>query len=103
MLCSICEEEEAAFTIIPTGQGDPQILGPACFARAGLETAKQILPAEEIAQTLGPMFVGPAAAARELETAPKRPARKTKRAAKLGAQPELEGGAPEGAPEAAAE
>lgn len=59
MECAICGEEEAAFTVIPTGQGDPQILGAACFARAGLELAKQILPAEEIAQTLGPMFVIP--------------------------------------------
>ncbi len=60
MLCEVCESEEAAFTIIPTGQGDPQSLGPACFARSGLELAKAILPPEEIAQTLGPMFVTPA-------------------------------------------
>lgn len=60
MNCQICDAEEAAFTIIPTGPGDPQSLGPACFARAGLEAAKQLLPAEEIAEALGPMFVQPA-------------------------------------------
>lgn len=62
MLCEVCDAEEAAFTIIPTGDGLPQTLGPGCFARAGLELAKQILPPEEIAQTLGPMFVTPARA-----------------------------------------
>jgi hypothetical protein len=59
MDCEVCGQEEAAFTIIPTGQGMPQSLGAACFARAGLELAKAILPAEEIADTLGPMFVKP--------------------------------------------
>lgn len=57
MLCEVCEAEEAAFTIIPTGEGMPQVLGASCFARSGLELAKAILPPEEIAQTLGPMFV----------------------------------------------
>lgn len=61
MLCQICEAEDAAFTVIPVGEGDPQILGPACFARSGLEFAKAALPAEEIAAVLGPMLVGPAA------------------------------------------
>ena len=61
MNCELCEEEEALFTIIPIGEGMPQSLGPACFARAGLEFAKAALPAEEIASVLGPMFVQPAA------------------------------------------
>jgi hypothetical protein len=39
--------------------GSSQTLGPACFARFGLEAAKAILPAEEIAQQLGPIFVQP--------------------------------------------
>ncbi len=95
MLCEVCNEEEAAFTLIPTGEGMPQILGPACFARAGLELAKAILPAEEIASTLGPMFVGPAAASRELDKTPKRSTRKAKGAAKLGAEPDPESGAEE--------
>jgi hypothetical protein len=62
MRCEVCEAEEAAFTIIPTGEGLPQSLGPGCFARSGLELAKAILPAEEIAATLGPLFVSPARA-----------------------------------------
>jgi len=59
MQCKICDEEEAIFTVIPVGEGLPQILGPVCFARAGLDLAKSILPAEEIAAILGPMFVQP--------------------------------------------
>jgi hypothetical protein len=59
MQCEICNQEEAIFTIIPTGEGMPQSLGPGCFARSGLEFAKNILPAEEIAAALGPMFVNP--------------------------------------------
>lgn len=70
LTCELCEQEEAMFTIIPTGQGAPQVLGLACYARQGLELAKQILPAEEIAETLGPMFVAP----------PKSPDKKRKRA-----------------------
>jgi hypothetical protein len=61
MKCEVCEAEEAAFTIIPTGpEGFPQSIGPACFARMGLEFAKTLLPAEEVATTLGPLFVTPA-------------------------------------------
>lgn len=71
MRCEVCEAEEAAFTIIPTGDGLPQSLGPACFARSGLELAKAILPAEEIAATLGPLFVTPART-EALAKAPKR-------------------------------
>jgi hypothetical protein len=59
MICEICNEEDAAFTMIPTGEGLPESIGVACLARRGLELAKMILPAEEIAATLGPMFVQP--------------------------------------------
>jgi len=60
MLCDGCEAEEAAFTLIPTGaDGLPESIGPGCFARRGLALAKLILPAEEIAAELGPMFVSP--------------------------------------------
>lgn len=57
MLCEICNVEEAAFTILPIGEGMPQSLGPACLARWVLQNCKDVLPAEEIAQLLGPMFV----------------------------------------------
>src|SRR5579859_235914 len=101
MNCQICDQEEAAFTIIPVGPGDPQSLGPVCFARAGLDLAKTILPAEEIAGILGPMFVGPAASARELDTTPKRSTRKAKGPAKLGAEPDPENSSEEGPEQAA--
>ena len=97
MLCEICEAEEAAFTIIPTGEGMPQSLGPACFARAGLGLAKEILDPEEIASTLGPMFVKPAAEqaagrvskrkpVRQAETAPE-PAAETGEAGRSDEEP----------------
>jgi hypothetical protein len=60
MNCEVCDLEEFAFTVTPAGEGAPRFLGPACFARFGLELAREILPAEEIAATLGPMFVTPA-------------------------------------------
>jgi hypothetical protein len=60
--CQVCGQEPEAFTVIPSGQGDPQFLGVACLARFGLEMAKEVLPPEEIAATLGPMFVAPARA-----------------------------------------
>jgi hypothetical protein len=103
MLCQVCESEEAAWTLIPIGEGLPQSIGNGCFARFGLAAAKELLPAEEIAETLGPMFVGPATAARELDSTPKRSATPGRRKAKLGAQPEPAGDPPEGAEVEAAE
>jgi hypothetical protein len=103
MLCEVCNEEEATVTLIPVGEGMPQSIGAACFARFGLEAAKANLPAEEIAASLGPMFVGPAVASRELDTTPKRSARKAKPKAELGAQPDLDGDPPEGDGEDGAE
>ena len=98
MNCQLCDEEPAAFTIIPAGQGDPQILGAACFARAGLELAKAILPAEEIAAQLGPMFVhSPQEAEAELGKA-RRKGGKSKPAPAVGAEP-----GPPGDPEVVAE
>jgi hypothetical protein len=60
MLCEICEAEDAVYTVVPTGEGMPQTLGVNCFARAGLNLAKDVLDPLEIAETLGPMFVPPA-------------------------------------------
>jgi hypothetical protein len=82
MLCEVCNEEEATVTLIPVGEGMPQSIGAACFARFGLEAAKASLPAEEIAAVLGPMFVQPA----RPEPEPK--AAKSKRPAKAEAAPE---------------
>lgn len=61
MICQTCGLNEAAVTIIPTGaEGLPQTVCSACMAQMGLELAKVVLPAEEIAAILGPMFVTPA-------------------------------------------
>lgn len=57
MICDICAEEEALFMVGNMQTGDQVAFGPACFARQGLEAAKALLPAEEIAAQLGPMFV----------------------------------------------
>ena len=56
--CDGCDgAEPTAFIIGNAETGDQQFLGYGCFARMGLEFAKVILPAEEIAERLGPMFV----------------------------------------------
>lgn len=72
MNCEGCNEEEAVFTLIPVGEGLPESIGVACFARRGLELAKRVLPAEEIAQQLGPMFVGPATPAAQVKGSKRR-------------------------------
>jgi hypothetical protein len=103
MQCQICEQEEAIFTIIPVGEGMPQLLGAACYARAGLDFAKTILPPEEIMEALGPIFVTlPQAVDLELENPPAKPkARKSK--AKAQADEGTAGGPPEAPPAAANE
>lgn len=60
MLCAICNENEAAWTLIPTGEGLPQSLCDPCLAIRGIVWSKENLPAEDIAAMLGPMFVTPA-------------------------------------------
>jgi hypothetical protein len=92
MLCEICDQEEAAFSLIPTGEGMPQILGPACLARFALELAKQILPAEEIAAVLGPMFVRPATEAEQSAEIGKTLKRARKRTAEVEAAAGTDGG-----------
>ena len=79
-LCDGCQAEPVAFIVGNAESGAQQFLGPACFARFGLDFAKLLLPAEEIANILGPMFVegstDPATAAQ----APKRQKGKAKAA-----------------------
>jgi hypothetical protein len=88
MLCEVCNTEEAAFTVIPVGEGMPQTLGPACLARWVLQNCRDVLPAEEIAGLLGPMFVQPPQGQpTEAET----PAKGRKRAAKTQAAETPEG------------
>lgn len=102
MNCELCEANPAAVTIIPTGEGMPQSVCPACMARMGLELAKRELPAEEIAATLGPMFVRPEREDLHKEAAAQRKARKSKAQAEAQA-PEGEVGGEAEAPAAASE
>lgn len=101
MNCEMCEAEEATVTLIPTGQGSPQSIGPACLARMGLEMAKTILPAEEIAHALGPMFVAPART-EALAKASKSKPRKAQKATPAEAAPEGPAGGTTEEPAAAA-
>ena len=103
MNCEVCEQEEAVVTLIPTGsEGMPQSVGSACFARFGLETAKQVLPAEEIAGILGPMFVQPPAKAPAAK-APKSKPGKAAKAPEADTAPEGSVGGPDEEPTAAAD
>lgn len=95
MICEVCNEEEAVFTMIPTGEGLPESIGVLCLARRGLEVAKAYLPAEEIAATLGPMFVTPAR--EDLHEGAAKAQRSRKSKAK--ATPETNEGQAGGAPE----
>ena len=98
MQCELCEVNEAAVTIIPTGEGMPMSVCPACMARQSLELAKRELPAEEIAAILGPMFVTPAREDLHQEAATER----AKRPRKSKAKAEAPQGEADGAPEAPA-
>jgi hypothetical protein len=76
-VCDICQSEEAAFLVGNLADASQQFLGPGCFARAGLDFAKSVLPPEEIAEQLGPMFVSPGPAPAE-EGRPRKGGRKSK-------------------------
>lgn len=78
MLCELCEVNDAAVTIIPVGEGLPQSVCSPCMARMGLALAKELLPAEEVASTLGPLFVNPAREDLHQEAEAQRKGRKTK-------------------------
>ena len=101
MICEMCEVNQASVTIIPTGEGLPQSVCSTCMARMGLELAKQLIPAEEIAATLGPMFVSPAREDLHEDAAKVRKGRKSKAAPEATA-PEGETGGPVEEPPTAA-
>lgn len=94
--CDVCEIETVAFIVGNAETGDQQFLGPACFARMGLEFAKALLPAEEIAAALGPLFVNPAETPPSEAVEP-RSGSKRKRAA---TEPQTAPRPPEGSPAA---
>lgn len=62
-LCDVCEQEEGEYLFGMLNEGS-NFVGRACMARAGLEIARAVLPPEEIAEFLGPMFVNGGAASK---------------------------------------
>ena len=95
MNCDICGQLPQALIISDMSTGEQQFLCGGCFARWGLDFAKAVLPPEEIAERLGPMFVqSPRAQNAPAEKAAKsRPGRKTK--APAAQEPEPQPGEPE--------
>jgi hypothetical protein len=59
MNCDICGQLPQAYIISDMSNGEQKFLCAGCFARFGVDFAKAILPPEEIAEQLGPMFVTP--------------------------------------------
>lgn len=57
--CDICGQLPQAMQIGNMNTGEQQFVCVPCFCRFGLDLAKQVLPPEEIAAQLGPMFVPP--------------------------------------------
>src|SRR5207247_10148680 len=99
--CDTCQTEPVQFIVGNASTGEQQFLGVACFARFGLEFAKAVLPAQEIAAQLGPMFVNLSTASdQELENPPPKRARKSKAAKEEPAQGQA--GGPAEVPPAAA-
>lgn len=58
--CDICGEQPQAIQLGNMDSGQQQFVCVGCAARWGLDFAKAVLPPEEIAQVIGPMFVDPA-------------------------------------------
>jgi hypothetical protein len=95
MNCDICGERPQAFIISDMSNGEQKFLCPGCFARFGVDFAKAILPPEEIAEQLGPMFVTPGRQA-ALAKAPKSgKGRKAKANAEAEPEPEPQPQLPE--------
>lgn len=103
MKCEICNENEAAWTLIPTGEGLPQSLCDSCLAIRGIVWSKENLPAEDIAAMLGPMFVAPAREDLHEEAKAEVAKRGRKSKAKAETVEGQTGGAPEAPPAAANE
>lgn len=59
-MCDICGENPQQIQLGNMETGQQQFVCASCAARWGLDFAKAILPPEEIAAALGPMFVDPA-------------------------------------------
>lgn len=81
--------------------GDQKFVCVGCFARFGLDFAKAVLPPEEIAAQVGPMFVNPAREDLHEGAAKVRKGRKSKAAPETKADEGEAGGPAEVAPTAA--
>ncbi len=95
MICQICNENEAVWTLIPTGEGLPESLCDSCLGIRGLVWAKANLPAQDVAALLGPMFVTPARDDLHEEAAKVRKGRKSKTTPEAKADEGEAGGAAE--------
>ena len=60
LMCDICGENPQQIQLGNMETGEQKFICASCAARWGLDWAKQILPPEEIAAVIGPMFVTPA-------------------------------------------
>ena len=99
-LCDICGEQPQAIQLGNMETGEQQFICVGCAARWGLDFAKAVLPSEEVAGILGPMFVTPGRQEALDKGAAKR-GRKSKAKAEAEAEAEGEtGGAAEVAPAA---
>ena len=98
--CDICGQEPQAIQLGNMETGEQQFACVGCAARWGLDFAKAVLPPEEIAAQLGPLFVGPAREDLHQDAASERKARKSKAAPKTAKTEGPAGGPPEVAPAA---
>lgn len=86
--CDICGEQPQVMQIGNMMDGSQQFVCVPCFCRFGLDLAKQVLPPEEIAQVIGPMFVDPAREDLHQAHQTARGARKSKGKATPGVDPQ---------------
>ena len=98
--CDICGQQPQAIQLGNMETGEQQFICVGCAARWGLDFAKAVLPAEEIANTLGPMFVWRREEAPPDVTFEAPKARKSKAKAKAAAAQGEAGGAAPVAPAA---
>lgn len=97
--CDMCGEQPQTMQIGNMNTGEQQFVCTTCFARFGLDFAKAILPPEEIASVLGPMFVDPAREDLHEGAARQRKARKSKAETSPDVVSEDQASAPDRGPE----
>lgn len=88
MICDTCQELEAKFMVGNMETGDQLAVCPPCAGRWGITMAKIMLPGEEVAEMLGPMFVKPPTEAAEAPAEAPKSDKRPRKAAKRAAGPE---------------